>query len=80
MSPRWVTVNGPIRNRCGTPTGYNQHQRYRSAPERTRLSRLLARAQSRAVTRLRHAHPEEWALLYAEERKRVLAEESSDED
>lgn len=49
-------------------------KRHREAPERTRMSRLKARAQSRAEARLRGMYPDVWRVLYAEEVERAQAE------
>ena len=49
--------------------------RRRSAPERKRQNRMLARAQGRALRDLRQRHGEEYALLYAQH-KQALAEET----
>jgi len=49
-------------------------KRWRAAPERTQKSRLSARAQARAATRLRAIHPGDWANLYAEALDEIRAE------
>lgn len=54
-------------------------RRRRAAPEQVRSTRLAARAQQRAQTRMRHAHPEEYARYYAEE-KAALEREAFDEE
>jgi len=42
-------------------------KRWRSISSRTIQSRIAARAQGRAATRLRHMFPDIWAVLYQEE-------------
>lgn len=50
-------------------------RRLRSAPEATRRSRLNARAQGRALARLRRLYPDVYAALYEEEKVRLWREE-----
>lgn len=51
---------------------------WRSAPKRTQQSRAAAAAQGRALKRLKNAHPEEYAALYAEEKARPVQETSGE--
>lgn len=52
-------------------------KRRRDAPEHKRRSRLAAKAQGKATTRLRAAHPEEWRTLYAAALAEVYDEEET---
>jgi len=44
------------------------------APDKVRRNRLFAKAQARATTELRRAHPEEYAEAYQRHRAALLAE------
>lgn len=55
-------------------------KRWRAAPARTRISRLNARAQHRALKRLKENHESEYKKYYAEERDSVFAEAEEQED
>lgn len=48
--------------------------RYRASPKVAIRSRLSARAQARASTRMRKLYPEVWAVLYQEELTKLKAE------
>ena len=47
---------------------------WRSAPEKTRRNRLHARAQARALRKLKDAHPDEYRALYVHEKAALTAE------
>jgi len=49
-------------------------RRWRSAPQRTRLSRLSAKAQSRALKRLKDRHLDEYHALFVAAKREVLEE------
>lgn len=50
-------------------------QRWKAAPDRVKKSRLYAKAQNRALKDLRHAHLEEYEVLYEMHRNRIKEEE-----
>lgn len=52
--------------------------RRRRAPEHVRADRLRARAQARALARLRSVYPTLYQLLYEEEKLRLEREEVAD--
>jgi len=47
---------------------------WRGIADNTRRNRLHAKAQTRALKRLKHLHPGLYALLYAEEKERAYRE------
>lgn len=49
-------------------------KRRRAAPEQTRLNRLHARAQGRALRALAHKYPDEYRALYVAYRAELMAE------
>lgn len=49
-------------------------KRWRSAPERTRTSRLHSKAQARALKLLKDAHLDEYRALYVEQKAELHAE------
>lgn len=52
-------------------------KRRREAPEYVRRGRLAAKAQGRALRRLKNMHPAIYQALYAEELEAVFAEDAS---
>lgn len=49
-------------------------RRWRAAPERTRINRLHAKAQGRALRALAKAHPDEYRVLYIQHKAALHAE------
>lgn len=49
-------------------------KRWRAAPERTRINRMHAKAQSRALRALKDAHPDEYRALYVRMKAELTAE------
>lgn len=80
---RHGTLSGALRHsKAGEPpcdacraakTAYDKS--YRAAEEQTRKSRMHARAQGRANTALRKAHPEEYRALYLAAKAESMNEE-----